>query len=63
MFPDFAHFMSLSLSLLQNKKLKKVSIPKINGSLGMRLLGGKGSKYGDVGIYICGIESNGAAER
>ena len=57
------HCVFLSFSPLQNKKLKKVSIPKVDGSLGMRLLGGKGSKYGDVGIFVCGVEANGSAER
>lgn len=36
-------------------------LDKENGGLGLRLTGGKGSKFGDIGIFICAVEDGGPA--
>ena len=48
---------------LQRRKVRKMHIMKGAHGLGLRIIGGKGSKHGNIGIFIRDIESNGAAHR
>ena len=47
----------------QNRKVRKLHLVKDVRGLGLRIVGGKGSKYGDIGIYIRDIEQDGAADK
>ena len=46
---------------LQERKVRKMHIMKGVSGLGLRIVGGKGSKYGDMGIYVNQLEEGGAA--
>lgn len=60
----FAIFIVVGCILLQNKKLKKVSLHKDqDGSLGIRLIGGKGTKFGDTGLFVAKLEKDRPADR
>ena len=41
--------------------MRKMHIMKGASGLGLRIIGGKGSKYGDMGIFIRQLEEGGAA--
>ncbi|KAH3842950.1 hypothetical protein DPMN_116456 [Dreissena polymorpha] len=43
--------------------ITKLHIMKENNSLGLHVAGGKGSKRGDIGIFVAGISENGPAQR
>lgn len=47
----------------QNRKVRKLHLVKDIRGLGLSIVGGKGSKYGDIGIYIRDIEQDGAAHK
>ena len=51
------------ISLSQNRKPCKVTIHKDADGLGMKLMGGKGSRFGDLGIFVAEIVSGSAADR
>ena len=57
----FAHI--FSLLLLQKRKVRKMHIMKGTSGLGLRIVGGKGSKYGDMGIFVTRMEEGGAAHK
>lgn len=38
-------------------------IVKGNSGLGIRIVGGKGSKYGDMGIFVNQLEEGGASNK
>ncbi len=50
-------------SVPQRRKVRKMHIMKGATGLGLRIVGGKGSKYGDMGIYVSKIEEGGAAHK
>ena len=57
-------FRCLSFSLSnQRRKVRKMHIMKGASGLGLRIIGGRGSKYGDMGIFIRDIEEGGAAHK
>ncbi len=45
----------------QKRKVRKMHIMKGSSGLGLRIVGGKGSKYGDMGIFVNKLEEGGAA--
>ena len=47
----------------QQRKVRKMHIMKGSHGLGLRIIGGKESKYGNMGIFIRDIEPGGAAHR
>lgn len=47
----------------QKRKVRKMHIMKGAHGLGLRIIGGKGSKYGDTGIFIQDVDVSGAAYR
>lgn len=47
----------------QRRKVRKMHIMKGAHGLGLRIIGGKGSKHGNIGIFIRDIETRGAAHR
>ena len=47
--------------VLQKRKVRKMHIMKGTSGLGLRIVGGKGSKYGDMGIFVNKLEEGGAA--
>ena len=53
------HFMNA----LQRRKVRKMHIMKGAHGLGLRIIGGKGSKHGNIGIFIREIDEHGAAHR
>lgn len=48
---------------LQKRKVRKFHIMKGASGLGIHIIGGKGSKHGDMGIFIRQLEEGGAAFR
>ena len=48
---------------LQRRKVRKMHIMKGACGLGLRIIGGKGSKHGNIGIFIRDIDEHGAAHR
>lgn len=46
---------------LQKRKVRKMHIMKGDSGLGLRIVGGKGSKFGDMGIFVNKLEEGGAA--
>ena len=58
-------FTSIITLFLKQKKRKVHKIHMLKGKrpLGLSIIGGKGSKYGDVGIFIKDILVDGAAYR
>ena len=46
---------------LQKRKVRKMHIMKGDSGLGIRIVGGKGSKLGDMGIFVNQLEAKGAA--
>ena len=50
-----------SLSHAQKRKVRKMHIMKTDSGLGLRIIGGKGSKFGDMGIFVNKLEEGGAA--
>ena len=46
---------------LQKRKVRKMHIMKGERGLGLRIVGGKGSKFGDMGIFVNKLEEGGAA--
>ncbi|XP_033111771.1 uncharacterized protein LOC117112733 [Anneissia japonica] len=70
--PQSPHKISRNDSILSNaaqqaKKKKrevvKMHLVKDEGGLGIQIAGGKGSRKGDVGIFVAGVEKDKAAER
>lgn len=59
--------MSTSIIILFSKqkkrKVHKIHLLKGKRPLGLNIIGGKGSKYGNVGIFIQDILMDGAAYR
>ena len=49
------------LIVLQKRKVRKMHIMKGDSGLGLRIVGGKGSKFGDMGIFVNKLEEGGAA--
>ena len=49
--------------MFQKRVITKLHILKENNSLGLHVAGGKGSKRGDIGIFVAGITENGPAFR
>jgi hypothetical protein len=47
----------------QRRMIIKLHLLKENNSLGLHIAGGKGSKRGDIGIFVAGISENGPAFR
>ena len=47
----------------KKRKVHKIHMLKGKRPLGLSIIGGKGSKYGDVGIFIKDILVDGAAYR
>lgn len=45
----------------QKRKVRKMHIMKGDRGLGLRIVGGKGSKFGDMGIFVNKLEEGGAA--
>jgi hypothetical protein len=45
----------------QKRRVRKMHIMKGVSGLGLRIIGGKGSKYGDIGIFVRLLEEGGAA--
>ena len=45
----------------QKRKVRKMHIMKGDSGLGLRIVGGKGSKFGDMGIFVNKLEEGGAA--
>ena len=41
--------------------MKKMHIMKGTSGLGLRIIGGKGSNHGDIGIFVSQLEERGAA--
>lgn len=54
-------FAFLLCSDLQKRKVRKMHIMKGDSGLGLRIVGGKGSKFGDMGIFVNKLEEGGAA--
>ena len=46
---------------LQKRRVRKMHIMKGESGLGLRIVGGKGSKFGDMGIFVNKLEEGGAA--
>ena len=49
--------------VVQKRKVRKMHIMKGASGLGLRIVGGKGSKYGDMGIFVRDLEEGGAAHK
>ena len=47
----------------QKRKVRKMHIMKGTSGLGIRIVGGKGLKHGDMGIFVNQLEEGGAANR
>ena len=47
----------------QTRKVRKMHIMKGASGLGIRVVGGKGSKLGDMGIFVNQLEDGGAASK
>lgn len=45
----------------QKRKVRKMHIMKATNGLGLRIIGGKGSNHGDIGIFVSQLEERGAA--
>ena len=54
---------TFTLSFSQRRKVRKMHIMKGAHGLGLRIIGGKGSKHGNIGIFIRDIDLCGAAHR
>ena len=54
---------SMTYHALQRRKVRKMHIMKGACGLGLRIIGGKGSKHGNIGIFIRDIDEHGAAHR
>ena len=48
---------------VQKRKVRKMHIMKGASGLGLRIVGGKGSKYGDMGVFVRDLEEGGAAHK
>ena len=49
--------------VVQKRKVRKMHIMKGASGLGLRIVGGKGSKYGDMGVFVRDLEEGGAAHK
>ena len=50
-------------SVFQRRLITKLHLLKDENGLGIHIAGGKGSKKGDIGIFVAGITENGAVFR
>ena len=48
---------------LQKREVVKIHLVKDKGSLGIQIAGGKGSRKGDIGIFVAGIDDGSPAHR
>ena len=51
------------LILFQKRIIARMHLLKEDNSLGIRIAGGRGSKRGDIGIFVAGITEGGPAHR
>lgn len=49
--------------MFQRRLIAKLHLLKDGNGLGIHIAGGKGSKKGDIGIFVAGITESGAAHR
>ena len=49
--------------LLQRRLISKLHVLKDEGGLGIHIAGGRGSKKGDIGIFVAGVTEGGSAFR
>lgn len=48
---------------LQKRVVTRMHLIKDENGLGIHIAGGKGSKNGDIGIFVAGVSEGGAAHR
>lgn len=55
--------MFIVLPIFQKRVVAKMHLLKDENGLGIHIAGGRGSKKGDIGIFVAGITEGGAAFR
>ena len=48
---------------VQKREVVKIHLVKDRGALGIQIAGGKGSRKGDIGIFVAGIDEGSPAQR
>ena len=51
------------VDLLQRRLISKLHLLKDENGLGIHIAGGKGSKKGDIGIFVAAVTESGSAFR